>query len=408
MTMTLKAKREQFGAKQAALAQVFAEAGTELDLGKVTSLNGSHAEKAATITQMNDELAALAGEVEQLAGLERLATQSKAWGERLSTPAPMIHPTAGAGGIQKSLGELFVQSVAYKGFAGGRSPVATLSEVDLKTLFQSSAGMAAEVLRSNRIELTAQRPLVVSDLPMLTETTQAAVKYMAESTYTNEATEIEEGGSYPEAELALEEESVLVRKIAVFLPCTDEQLEDEPRARDYVNNRLGRMIRERLDGQILSGDGTAPNHRGILNVAGIQSQALGADTVLDALYKAITKVRHTGHAEPDAVVLHPNDWQAVRLTRTTDGLYIWGNPSEAGREQVWGIPVIITTAITEGTGLVGAFRNFSELAVRRGLEVQVSNSHEGNFAQGIQAIRADFRAALVVYRPVAFCKVTGI
>lgn len=408
MTMTLKAKREQFGAKQAALAQVFAEAGTELDLGKVTSLNGSHAEKAATITQMNDELAALAGEVEQLAGLERLATQSKAWGERLSTPAPMIHPTAGAGGIQKSLGELFVQSVAYKGFAGGRSPVATLSEVDLKTLFQSSAGMAAEVLRSNRIELTAQRPLVVSDLPMLTETTQAAVKYMAESTYTNEATEIEEGGSYPEAELALEEESVLVRKIAVFLPCTDEQLEDEPRARDYVNNRLGRMIRERLDGQILSGDGTAPNHRGILNVAGIQSQALGADTVLDALYKAITKVRHTGHAEPDAVVLHPNDWQAVRLTRTTDGLYIWGNPSEAGREQVWGIPVIITTAITEGTGLVGAFRNFSELAVRRGLEVQVSNSHEGHFAQGIQAIRADFRAALVVYRPVAFCKVTGI
>src|SRR5687768_11966462 len=131
MTMTLKAKREQFAAKQAALAQVFAEAGTELDLGKVTSLNGTHAEKAATITQMNDELAAMAGEVEQLAGLERLATQTKAWGERLSTPAPMIQPTGGAVMQQKSLGELFVQSVAYKGFAGGRSPVATLGDVDL-------------------------------------------------------------------------------------------------------------------------------------------------------------------------------------------------------------------------------------------------------------------------------------
>ncbi len=75
---------------------------------------------------------------------------------------------------------------------------------------------------------------------------------------------------------------------------------------------------------------------------------------------------------------------------------------------MWGIPVIITTAIPEGTGLVGAFRDLSELAVRRGIEVQVSNSHDGNFAQGIQAIRADFRAALVVYRPVAFCKITGI
>jgi hypothetical protein len=408
MTMTLKAKREQFAAKQAALAQVFAEAGTELDLGKVTSLNGTHAEKAATITQMNDELAALSGEVEQLAGLERLASQTKAWGERLSTPAPMIHPTGGAIVQQKSLGELFVQSVAYKGFAGGRSPVATLGDVDLKTLFQTSAGMAPEVLRINRVELTPQRPLLVSDLPMLTETTQSAVKFLQETTFTNEATETTEGSAYPEGELAMEEESVLVRKIAVFLPCTDEQLEDEPRARDYVNNRLARMIRERLDGQILNGDGAAPNHRGILATTGVQTQALGADTVLDAIYKAMTKVRHTGHSEPDAVVLHPNDWQAVRLTRTTDGLYIWGNPSEAGREQVWGIPVIVTSAIAEGTGLVGAFRDFSELAVRRGLEVQVSNSHDGYFTQGIQAIRADFRAAVVVYRPVAFCKVTGI
>lgn len=106
--------------------------------------------------------------------------------------------------------------------------------------------------------------------------------------------------------------------------------------------------------------------------------------------------------------MHPNDWAAIRLTRTTDGLYIWGNPSESGREQVWGIPVIITNAIAEGTGLVGAWRDHSELAVRRGLEVQVSNSHDGYFAQGVQAIRADFRTALVVYRPAAFCKVTGI
>lgn len=405
---TLKAKRDQFATKQAALAQVFAEAGNELDLAKVTSLSGTTEEKAAAIQRLNDELATLADEVEQAASLERVAAQTKAWGDRLSTPAPILHPTGGATIQHKSLGDHFTTSIAFKGYAGGKSPVATLPDFDVKTLFQTGAGFYPETLRGNRIELTPQRPLLVSDLPMMTETQQAAVKFMQETDYSNDSEEVAEGGAYPEGGLVLEEQSVLVRKIAVFLPVTDEQLEDEPRARDYVNNRLARMLRERLDGQILNGSGSAPNIRGILQTSGIQTQAIGSDSALDAIYKALTKVRHTGFAEPDAIVMHPNDWQAVRLVRTTEGVYIWGNPSEAGREQIWGIPVIVTNAIAEGTALVGAFRDYSEIALRRGIDIQVSNSHEGMFTQGQQAIRADFRVALVVYRPTAFCTVTGV
>jgi hypothetical protein len=46
--------------------------------------------------------------------------------------------------------------------------------------------------------------------------------------------------------------------------------------------------------------------------------------------------------------------------------------------------------------------------MRRGIEVQISNSHASYFIQGVQAIRADLRAAFVVYRPTAFCLCTGI
>lgn len=116
----------------------------------------------------------------------------------------------------------------------------------------------------------------------------------------------------------------------------------------------------------------------------------------------------TGRAQPGAVIFHPNDWQDVRLLRTSDGIYIWGNPSEAGPERIWGLQVVQSDAQTENTAVVGDFTNYSLLAVRRGIDVQVTNSHASDFINGKQAIRADLRTALVFTRPAAFATVTGI
>ena len=111
---------------------------------------------------------------------------------------------------------------------------------------------------------------------------------------------------------------------------------------------------------------------------------------------------------PDAYVTNPADWQDVRLLRTADGIYIWGNPSEAGPERIWGLAVAQANGMTADTGVVGDFGNFSELAVKRGVETKISDSHSTFFVEGKQAIRADVRVALIYYRPAAFCSVTGV
>jgi HK97 family phage major capsid protein len=194
----------------------------------------------------------------------------------------------------------------------------------------------------------------------------------------------------------------------VWIPVTDEQLEDVAQVRGYINNRLRFMLRQRLDKQIIKNNGSAPNLEGIRQNNSIQSQAKGSDLVADAIYKAMTKVMVTGQAQPNLVIFHPNDWQQVRLLRTSDGIYIWGNPSEAGPERIWGLPVVKAQAIVEGNALVGDFANFVELAEKRGIEVQITDSHASFFIAGKQAIRADMRVALPVYRPAAFCQVTGV
>jgi HK97 family phage major capsid protein len=415
-TLTMPALDELNGkieAKQKTLGDIFAEAGPEIDLSKVKSLSGDTYAKAEEIRKLNDELTDLGKQRDQLATVKKAAEgvrvapgpggKAEAGGEQGAEPgAPSVTTPQ-----SKSFGQLFVESKAYKQRNGSVGPESKL-DIELKTLFQTTAGWAPETLRTGRVVDFATRPVQVTGIIPMTTTTQAAVVYMEETTFTNTAAEAAEGAAYAEATLALTEQSSTVRKIAVFLPVTDEQLEDEPQVRGYLDNRLPFMIRQRLDSQILVGNGTAPNLRGILNVVGIQTQAKGADPVPDAVYKAIVKVRTIGFAEPNVAIFHPNDWQDVRLLRTADGLYIWGNPSEAGPERIWGLTVAQAVALTENTGVVGDFANFSELAVRRGVDVQVSNSHDVFFTAGKQAVRADMRAALVYYRPAAFCTVTGI
>jgi len=437
---TLKEVRDEIGTKSAELAKVFKEAGSNYDMDKVTCLEGDDAKdsasKALWISTRNDALATLGEEVDTISKFANADAANKRIDSWLNMPAAgngHIQPggDGGAGGDNgnrgagKTIGQLYVESAAYQDFASGSGPPVEL-DINLKsllsfgrdapgaetpagkTLFQTSAGWAIESVRGDRVELTPERRLVVADLPMLSETSQNAIKYMEETTKTPAAAEAAEAGSYAEAAFALTERSSPVEKIAVFIPVTDEQFDDEPRARDYIDNRLIRAINERLDSQLLVGDGNAPNLEGILNVTGIQTQAKGADPVIDAVHKAITLVEHTGFAQPDAVVMHPNDWQAIRLLRTADGIYILGNPSERGPMRLWSLPVVVTTAETENTAIVGEFRTYSELSVKNGIQLKVSDSHSDFFIKGKLAIRAEIRVAFPVYRPKAFCTVTGI
>jgi len=72
------------------------------------------------------------------------------------------------------------------------------------------------------------------------------------------------------------------------------------------------------------------------------------------------------------------------------------------------LPIVQADALPVGTALVGDYSNYTELTMRRGIDVQVSNSHDVFFVSGKQAVRADMRVALVVYRPTALCSVTGL
>ncbi|MDH2429325.1 phage major capsid protein [Sphaerisporangium sp. TRM90804] len=410
MTMTFPALEEAQGKldhARKALHEVFEQAGAEMDMNKVTVIDGDSKSKVDWIRTKNAEIDDLAKDVEEKLQLAGAAQKSREHAQKGQPRGEAGDERGKPGGKTKSFGELFTDSAAFKGRQGSNGPEAHL-DMELKALLDTVTGWTPETTRGPRIVDFITRPIQLIDLIPQTSTSQTAVTYMEETTFVNNAAEIPEGGPYPESALGLEEKQAPVRKIGTWIPVTDEELEDVPRVRGYINNRLPFMVRQRLDSQILIGTGSGTNLRGLLNVQGIQTQAKGGDPTPDAVYKAMTKVKVNALAMPNVTVWNPMDWQEVRLLRTTDGIYIWGSPSEPGPARIWGLPVVEAFGLTEGTAVVGDFQNYSELATRRGIDVQISNSHGEFFTHGKQAIRADVRVAFVIYRPAAFATVTGI
>lgn len=423
---TLKEVREKLAAKQDELGKVFAEAKTDdgqYDFNKVTVLGkdvkGSIA-VAEKVKAMNAELDELASQAETLEAAEKAAG---AHADRSKVRGNVIQPE-GKGTRErpqvKSLGELVAEEKAYAEWIARGCPDGIDFTFDMlpsdmlakglqfKTLMTTAAGYAPESVRQPGFVEAATRPIQLLDIIPMSPTGQPTIKFMEETTRTHGAAERSEGGTYAESTFAFTERSSEVRKITDSLPVTDEQLDDETMMAGYINGRLTFGVRQRLDGQVYVGDGSAPNLRGIANVVGIQTQARGADPVPDAFFKAMTKIRTVGRAIPTHHVMHPTDWQGIRLLRTSDGVYIWGSPSEAGNDRLWGLPVVQNDARAAGNGMTGSFQPaWISLFERAGVNVQVG--YVGTqFTEGKRTVRADMRAALAVFRPPAFCDVTGL
>ncbi len=409
---TLKELQDELAAKQKALHDVFEAAGEGVDFSvdevlKLTSANDS-AGAVEAVRALNLELEDIGKQIDEKAELKKIADNAKRRQIEPAKGSPALPDPVKSEGV-KSLAQMIVESQAFKGYRDSKTPCRGLTDdYGMKTLFQTSAGWSPESIRVPGLVIDAvTRPIQLIDIIPPGTTGMAAVVYMEETTRTHASAERAENAAYAESAFALTERSSTVRSIGTSIPVTDEQLEDVDGVQSYLEGRLVFGNRQRFDNQVINGDGIAPNLEGILNKSGIQTQAKGADPVPDAVYKAMTLVRVTGRAFPDVYVTHPNDWQQIRLLRTADGIYIWGSPSEAGVERIWGVRVVQADSIAEGTGLVGDFANFCQMFERRGMEVAVGFVND-DFLDGRQTIRAGFRVAFVIYRATAYCTVTGI
>lgn len=402
---------------------------------------GATAEDQATLLSMADELAELKKAHENSkAANTTLSDVSTYLGSLTEVPDHVVKSVSEVTplpeGSQKglTLGDLFVGSDAYKGFktryAGSDGVIphsvkgiqSSPFQADVKDLVTGgSATSAGAAVRNDMYapitDLIGQRELTVADIVTNGSTTSDTVEYVRVTGKTNNASPVVEAsaasgtwGQKPESALTLEVVSTTVKTIAHWMPMTKRAASDAPQVRTLVDNFLRYGLDEELEDQMLTGSGTGENFTGILNTSGILTVG-SAGTDLDAIVDAIRAVRVTGRRRPTAVVMHPNDWFSTSflLAKDTAGNYLVGDPRASVDQlnQLWGLRVVVTEAMTENTALVGDFRQ-SVLWRREGISLAVSDSHADYFTRNLLAILAELRAAFGVLDPQGFCSVTAV
>jgi HK97 family phage major capsid protein len=346
----------------------------------------------------------------------------------------------------KTFGELFVESEGYKDFVGrfaknGVIPNAVKGvqsnpfQIDSKALITGTSATSAGAAVRNDLyapvtDLVGERELTVRDLVTVGATDSDTVEYVRVTSKTNAAAPTAEAttaegptantttgvlepaagaGIKPESAMALEVVSTSVKTIAHWIPMTKRAASDAGQVRTLVDNFLRYGLNEELEDQMVTGDGAGENFTGILNAGILTVGSAGTD--IDAIVDAIRTVRVTGRRRPTGLVIHPNDWYSAGflLAKDTAGNYLVGDPRASVEQlnQLWGLQVVVSEAVTENTALVGDFRQ-AVLWEREGVDVMVSDQHADFFTRNLLAILAEMRAAFGVLDPQGFCSITAV
>lgn len=283
----------------------------------------------------------------------------------------------------------------------------------MKTVMTTAAGYAPANPRTDIVVPFAQRTPRLADLIPVRQTNLRAINYMEETTQlagTNAQVSITEGNLKFENAMAFTARSVGVETVGTWLPVTTQQLDDVEGIQGIIENRMDLFLRLKEEDLLLNGTGTPPQLVGFQGAAatGVLSQPRGTDTNIDAVFKAIQQIRVTGLAEPDAVVMHPDNFTPIALYKATTGEYGFDvTVDNAGIVRLWGKVLIQSPVATAGTALVGAFREFSEIWRKMGMTIQVGLNSD-DFTKNKRTILGEFREALTIYRQPAFCEVSDL
>lgn len=239
-----------------------------------------------------------------------------------------------------------------------------------------------------------------SRIPVVTVTGNA-VNALREASNTNNAAEVAQGASKPESAVTFEQYNVPIQTVAHWIKVSNQLLADAPAVAAYIDTRLRDGLAQRIERQILLGDGTTPNLSGLTDSGNFTAYTpvTGAN-LADSINRAKYALWATGNA-PDTAIVNPADWSVMELTRDgSTGVYLYGTPGTVAGMTPFGVQVVLSNHMPQGYFLIGNLAGATNLFQRQGTTVEMGYINE-DFTNNLVTIRAEERLGLAVDRPAA-------
>lgn len=380
----------------------------------------------------------LSAQVEEENKVSDRSKRLKAIDDFLSQPIhrpDMGDGNSGAEPELKTMGELIVNAPGFKEWREqiapegkevnassrfGRSPNVSLKDVGLgdlsfkDTLVMTVPGSAGgSLVRRDYgpwpIELPLRTPSI-RDVITILQTGSNLIEYVRVNSLTRAAKIVPEATSLtddaalkPKAAMALEVVQTGVKTIAVIMNATRNILADVPQLQSMMTAFMRTDIDLALEEEIITGPGGANHFTGLENTPNLTAQPFDTD-MLTTTRKARTKAAIVGRARSTGFLLNSYDWESLDLTKDAENRYYFGGPLAMGQKMLWGLPVIESEVIPQGTGYTG---DLKQLVVwdRQDPSVYITDSNRDHFERNIIDILYEGRWAFGVLRPPAVVKI---
>jgi HK97 family phage major capsid protein len=368
----------------------------------------------AVATKSYGDLPALESRIDRLA-----ADRADLDHAELAAKAVAAHPLSGASMADEYLGSIAADTKAA-GLGRAVSPL-VFSEASLKGLhdaatsrqsisvkaFASVAGLLPAQLSPEVLGPVHENRLL-DRLPALA-ISYPSYEYIRHSSTTGAAGITAEGAAKPEVVLVTTSQIATVVKIAAHFGISHEAISDFPTFLSYAHSEMTSQIQDAENSELLNGSGTGGHVQGLMLTTGALTHTVSSETPIDAVAMSITQLRvGSSLATANLLVLHPTTWGALRRAKDSQGRYLINpDPTAADGQRIWDVPVLITTTLAAGSGLLLDTNKFGKVLVREGITV-ATGTNTDDFTKNIQRWVIEERLALAVERPTAVLTISGL
>lgn len=216
----------------------------------------------------------------------------------------------------------------------------------------------------------------------------------------------ENSGNKAQLDRDLEEVRLDAQYIAAFTRVSRKLLDDISAFRSFISMRMLEMYLRVEDAQILSGTGVAPQLEGLLTVASVLASPPAIN--IERIINAIAQMELSDYVATGIIMNNADYYEIAKNKAVGSGEYDLPGivVIQNGQLYVAGIPVYKTTAMPQGTFLVGDFQLGCMLFIRDQPRIEFFDQDRDNVITNKITIRIEGRVAMAIFRADAFVKGT--